>query len=557
MAASPAPLPLFLPDQEHFNVDEIISCAGLITISVSTATTSASCPTCGIRSVHVHSRYYRLLQDLPCQGSAVRIRLRARRYYCRTQHCDRRIFTERFRTIARAYGRQTVRFRDALAAIGYALGGEAGCRLAAQLGFPISADTLLRIISGCSIADVGDVKVLGVDDWAWRRGHRYGTVLVDLERHQPIDLLPDREAGTLAKWLVAHPTVQVISRDRAGAYADAARQGAPDALQVADRFHLFCNLTQAIYRLLERFGTALQKLQSPERLDLKCTTDRAESAAILSAATDTTDNSATLDSQTEGDTPTPDRQTTLFGAVKAAYERGLTKSAIARECNIDRRTVRKYLHMSEPPRRAPRRRRSALDPFREYLNQRWAEGCHNASQLCRELRARGYRGQRSRVKEYVQSWRTRPEPALATRRRTTPNLRLVASWIAKPPERLSRDEQGWVEAAVGSHPHIACAEQLARQFRQVFKDRNTEVLREWLLRAATSGITELIRFASGLERDYDAVAAAVQQPWSNGQVEGHVHRLKLLKRQMYGRSGFSLLRVRVLRFRATSLRTVP
>ena len=129
--------------------------------------------------------------------------------------------------------------------------------------------------------------------------------MVDLERHQPIDLLPDREAGTLAKWLVAHPTVQVISRDRAGAYADAARQGAPDALQVADRFHLFCNLTQAIYRLLERFGTALQKLQSTKRLDLKCTTDRAESAAILSAATDTTDNSATLDSQTEGDTPTP------------------------------------------------------------------------------------------------------------------------------------------------------------------------------------------------------------------------------------------------------------
>jgi transposase len=557
MAASPAPLPLSLPDQQQLDIDEIASCAGTISISVSTAAPSASCPACGTRSVHVHSRYYRLLRDLPCQGSAVRIHLRTRRYYCRTQHCDRRVFTERFPTIARAYGRQTIRFRDALAAVGYALGGEAGCRLAAQLGFPISADTILRIISECSTDDSGNVRVLGVDDWAWRRGHRYGTVLVDLERHQPIDLLPDREAGTLAKWLVAHPTVRVISRDRAGAYADAARQGAPDALQIADRFHLFCNLTQAIHRLLERLGTTLQNLQVPEPMDVQRTADQCESADMVWAGTDPTANSATFHTENPGDTPTPNRQAALFQAVKSAYERGLTKSAIARECSIDRRTVRKYLHMNESPRRAPRRRRSALDPFREYLRQRWTEGCHNASQLCRELRTRGYRGQRSRLKEYVQSWRTKPDPAVATRRRTMPNLRLVALWIAKAPERRSQDEQNWVQAAVRSHPNIACAEQLAQQFRQVFKHRNTEALRQWLSTAASSGITDVIRFASGLQRDYDAVAAAVEQPWSNGQVEGQVHRLKLLKRQMYGRSGFSLLRIRVLRFRATPLRTVP
>lgn len=556
MAASPAPLPLFLPDQQHLDVDEITSCAGMITISVSAARTSAFCPTCGVRSVHVHSRYYRLLRDLPCQGSAVRIRLRARRYYCRAEHCDRRVFTERFPTIARTYGRQTVRFRDALAAVGYALGGEAGCRLAAQLGFPVSADTILRIITECSTAHIGDVKVLGVDDWAWRRGHRYGTVLVDLERHQPIDLLPDREAGTLAKWLVAHPTVRVISRDRAGAYADGARQGAPDALQVADRFHLFCNLTQAIYRLLERLATTLQNLQAPERHD-PCSTDRAESADISTAGIHVAENSATLDTHSQGDSPALDRQTALFETVRAAYNRGLTKSAIAREYGIDHRVVRKYLHMSEPPQRAPRRRRSALDAFREYLKQRWAEGCHNASQLCRELRLRGYSGQRSRVKEYVQSWRTRPEPTPVRRRRVIPNLRVVALWIVKAPDRRSRDEQNWVDAVVGSHPHIACAEELAQGFRQVFKDRNPEHLRAWLLRAATSGIAELSRFTCGLERDYDAVAAAVQYHWSNGQVEGHVHRLKLLKRQMYGRSGFSLLRVRVLRFQLMPAPTVP
>lgn len=429
MAASPAPLPLVLPGQQHLEVDEIASCAGMITISVSASRTSASCPTCGVHSVHVHSRYYRLLRDLPFQGSAVSIRLRARRYYCRVEHRDRRVFTERFPTIARTYGRQTVRFREALAAVGYALGGEAGYRLAAQLGFPVSADTILRIITECSTTDVGDVKVLGIHDWAWRRSHRYGTVLVDLERHEPVDLLPDREAGTLAKWLVAHPTVRVISRDRAGAYADAARQRAPDALQVADRFHLFCNLTQAIYRLLERLATTLQNLQALERQD-PYSTNWAESSDISTSETPVAENSATIDTHNEGDTSAPDRQTTLFEAVSAAYNRGLTKSAIAREYGIDRRTVRKYLRMSEPPQRAPRRRRSALDAFREYLKQRWAEGCHNASQLCRELRLRGYGGQRSRVKEYVQSWRTRAEPAPVRRRRAIPNLRVVALWIA-------------------------------------------------------------------------------------------------------------------------------
>jgi transposase len=440
-----------------------------------------------------------------------------------------------------------------LLAIGYALGGEAGCRLAARLGIESCADTILRVISQtASVESAGDVKVLGVDDWAWRRGHRYGTVLVDLERRQPIDLLPDRESDTLAKWLQAHPTVRIISRDRAGAYAEGARQGAPDAVQVADRFHLFCNLTLALQRVLERLANVLQRVQLAEP---------AGSPSASGDAVEPTSQGISPVIEVAPEVPIKvnrheqqrqqrrEKRKALFEAVRAAYQRGLTKRAIARELGITRTTVRRFLKAGEFPERAPRRRRSELDSFREYLEKRWAEGCHNASQLCRELRQRGYGGQRSRVKDYVQPWRGKSSPPRSKPRRTLPNLRLVAFWLTKPPTQRSPEEQRWVEAVTAGHIQVATAEYLAQQFRTVFKERNSDALKSWLARSLMSEIPELKCFVAGIQRDYEAVVAAVEQQWSNGQVEGQVHRIKLLKRQMYGRGGFLLLRRRVLPFR--------
>ena len=520
-----------------------------------------TCPHCGVHSCHVHSRYCRTLRELPCHGTVVRICLRTHRFYCRVRDCRCRIFTQRLPTVASPYSRQTCRHRDALLAIGYALGGEAGCRLAAQLGIHASADTILRVISqAASCGSAGDVKVLGVDDWAWRRGHRYGTVLVDLERRQPIDLLPDRESDTLAKWLQAHPTVRIISRDRAGAYAEGARQGAPGAVQVADRFHLFCNLTQALQRVLERLASILRRVELTETSGPPAApSDRigAGEPEVQTAKEIAPEAAIKLSQLEQKRQHSREKRRALFEAVRAAHQRGVTKGAIAREFGITRLTIRRYLRAKEFPERAPRQRRSELDSFRGYLEKRWAEGCHNASQLCRELRRQGYGGRRSRVKEYVQPWRASSSPASSKPRRTLPNVRLVAFWLTKPPMQRSPDEQRWVEAVTTSHPQLATAEHLAQQFRQVFKDRDSTALKSWLAKSVASDIPELKRFVAGVQRDYDAVVAAVEQEWSNGQVEGQVHRLKLLKRQMYGRGGFRLLRRRVLPFRTQGSQRSP
>jgi transposase len=550
-----------LPDPKRLHLEYIVAAADAITLVVQSTSPEASCPVCGQRSVRVHSHYRRTLADLPWHGVPVRLQLSCRKFFCDRPDCSRRIFTERLPGIAHPSARRTERVTQALLLIGYALGGEAGARLVAELGMKACADTLLRQIRQAMPSPGGTPKVLGVDDWAFCRGQRYGTLLVDLERRCPVDLLPDRQAETLANWLKEHPGVQIITRDRSWEYARGVTEGAPDALQVVDRFHLLSNLREMLERVIERNRHHLSGIDLPPRSaeGTEPSAGKEPDSRPRQPARRSPAEVATREARYQG-------RLALRQQVQALREQGESILGIAQRLDLNRSTVYRYLR-GQPESGAVRTRHvgSMLDPFLPYLCQRWAEGCHNGSQLWRELRERGYRGSRKMVAVWTQhqreapasttpqKYRASPEAVSAQNQRPEravrsrlPSARRISWFLLRDHASLSAAEQATLTAIHAAAPDLATIQPLVHQFQQLVKERNATAFTAWREQALGSALPELNRFITGLARDREAVEAALTLPWSNGPVEGQVNRLKVIKRQMYGRANFDLLRARVL-----------
>ncbi len=537
MASPPSHVQALLPDPVSLKLKFVQQQdEGRVLIVVGAAGSSARCLGCERPSRSVHSRYSRDLKDLPWQGSTVQMRLEVRRFRCSYGDCSRITFAEPLPLVVRRYGRQTNRFSETLRLIGYVLGGEAGARLSGRLGMLTSPDTVLRRLKNGPSVPVKGVRVVGVDDWAWRKGQSYGTILVDLEQHTPIDLLPERSAESLATWLRLHPGTEVISRDRASMYAEGAARGAPQAIQVADRFHLLCNLTSAVERVLEQKRPALAK---------------SEPVALPVSEPLKTDSVAALPTRTE-ETKERHRQKRLarYNEVVALSRDGMSQQGISRMLHIGRKTVRRFLRAGQFPERAiARRKPPRVNAFKDFLNRRWSEGCHNATTLWHEIQAEGYAGGRSMVACFVAALRTHENRRTVHARQhkaKPPSPRQAAMLLARPPEKLKLDEQQLLAQLTAACPEVSTLHALTQGFANVFRSKQSEALQNWLAEAKASGLPEINRFCDGLLRDAEAVTAAVVLPWSNGQVEGQIHRLKLVKRQMYGRAQFELLRCRVL-----------
>ena len=592
-----------LPDVEGLNLDSWDLEEEALVLEVSSQHSTSSCPGCGNPSDRVHSRYQRQPADLPLMGTVVRWVLTVRRFFCKNPECECRIFTERLPVVLAPYARRTHRLATQQQALAFSLGGEEAARQMFLLGMPTSPDTALRLIRKALEPEVETPRVLGVDDWAKCKGQDYGTILVDLEKHCPVDLLPERSAEAFATWLKAHPGVEIISRDRGNEYIKGATEGAPQAIQVADRWHLLKNLRESLEAMLATKPACLKAAahpcepeapvvsDAPSRISAPLgpidgtasspqdgeeiqDVDREPGASVVLAGEGNPQEAEPVPKVDIEPPPAPRTQAEVQKQARQAqrqerYEtvhqlrgQGASMAEIAQSLKLDRATVRRYLQAEscpQYPERPPQP--SKLDPFKAWIRQRWQDGCHRATQILEEIRAQGYRGGKSILMDWIAS-HLRSKPASSTElegtlapdssgpERTKPakawSARRAAWVLMKVPEKLSLDESRALAQMQQADPEIEAAYDLSQNFAKMLRERTPEALSPWLEAATESGVEALKRYAKGLRQDGEAVKNAVTLKWSNGQTEGQVNRLKLLKRQMYGRANFDLLRKRVL-----------
>ncbi|MFD9575622.1 ISL3 family transposase [Streptomyces sp. NPDC059982] len=486
---------------------------------------TASCPDCELPSSHMHSCYERRLADTPVGDQPVVIALTVRRLYCDNALCGRRTFVEQAAGLTFRYGRRTPASRRVLTVVAVALAGRAGARLAAVLQTRASRTTLLRAIMAVPDPLWAVPKVLRVDDFATRRGRHYGIVLIDCETGRPLDLLPGRDASTLAGWLREHPGAEIICRDRAGTYADGARTGAPNASQVADRFHLWQNLGTAVDATVRLHSTCLK-------------------TAFTSSDGPTSDGDSADATKTMS--PIEARIRERHATIHALLAQGHGIREIARELHMGGNTVRRNARAAVPEQLLTGRhqpRASQLDPYKSHLDKRWAEGHTNAIQLLAELQILGYCGSYQIISDYL---RPRRRQRIRVVPPAPPGIRRITGRMMRHPENLADGEREQFAAVLAHCPELKALHEHVRSFAEILQTRSGQHLKDWITAVRTADVPRLHAFATGLEKDWGAVLQGLSTRWNSGPVEGRVNHIKMVKRQMFGRAKLPLLRKRVL-----------
>ena len=513
---------------------QIISSDG-ITLHLHGKRKTAPCPECFKRSDSVHSCRRRRIQHLPCSGQTLWLVFSVRHWYCRNPACSRKIFAESLAPFAGSHQQSSQALQNLQRQLGLIAGGEAGKRAATAAGLRCSADTLLRRVINTPETKQSGSPHVGIDEWAWHRGHRYGTLIVNLDTHRPLVRLPGRDQRTLATWFRKYPEIQIVSHYRSGVYATAAREGAPQARQVADRWHLLKNIGDAPERMMYRHIPLIRLVAS--ELSPKKSPDPEPSVPAASLR-----RPERLKQQTRK------KRHQRWTEVMALHNKGCSFREISRITGLSRVTVSRWVGSGTFPEMSTRPpKRGLLDPWREWLKEQRESGNYNASRIWREMVARGFTGSETIVRDAVAKWRKGWNPPVTTAVRL-PSVSRVSSWLM--PGRITRDEENYafrfISLMCEKEPELKIAQQLALEFYRILKTQNKSQLSSWFTRVHESGSAEFRRVAAGMEADAAAICEAISSHWSNGVVEGHVNRLKMLKRQMYGRAGFELLRQRVM-----------
>jgi len=548
-----------------------------LTIYLKATQTTALCPGCNQLATKIQSRYQRRLADLNWANCRVQLNLRSRRFFCPTTDCPRRVFCERLPELTQVYARRTNRLTNWLTDLAKALGSRPAARLALKQNLLTSRSSLLRLLAKLELKPYPTPRVVGVDEFALKKGQTYATILVDLEKHQPIEVLADDSSETFGKWLAEHPGIEVISRDRDGSYAKAARKMAPQALQVADRFHILASLRQYVADYFKRTKIWQAAPKPAEKVEvnnigaekppLKSVDLPPLAESSIELATNLKmEHSLTKEAQLKAERY--QNRLSRYQKVRELAEEGLSSREIARELRLDKITINRYLKAEDAQEaigsKPKEPRPSLLDPYKVYLYQRWCEDQPTIKELQQELRSQGYGGSSGPIRAFLAHLRPQPYwsstrtkvraylsntqiPALST---TKPITSRKASWLIflrdKEDETLSEEQRQLLFKTREKNPQNELVYQLVQAFRKIIREKGKEGLGDWLERAKDSKIKELVSFCNGLERDRAAVEAGLSTQYSNGQTEGQVNRVKNIKRQMYGRASFKLLRTRIL-----------
>jgi transposase len=499
-------------------VDSVMQVDEMLVVTARAGIEVATCPLCRSPSRRAHSRYVRQVSDLPCSGRSVCLRVVTRRFCCEAPHCRRRIFAERFdEAVLLVRSRRTSRLDCIVHHLGLALGGRPGASLAKRLMLPVSNDTVLRVVRARARPRTDPLNVVGIDDWAFRRNHSYGTIVCDLERRRIVTLLPDREMATVEAWLAGHPDIRVLSRDRGGGYGEAASKALPCVIQVADRWHLMENASSA-------FLSAVRKSMRPIRAAIGATTINPE---LLTCAERL---------QYEGYL----RREETIAKILALAKDGTAIKQIVRKTGHSRNRVRQVLRGDRGD--VFRTRQSSLDACLPLLDAQWASGCRNAARLWRQLKSDGFRGSQRVVSEWA-TRRRRAEKASDQQLQKVPSARTIARLMTTARDHMSKADTVIIAAIEAGVPTLVAARTLTDRFHMMVRKRTEADLVPWIAAARQSLIAS---FATGITKDIAAVRAALVQPWSNGQTEGQITKLKLVKRQMYGRAKIDLLQARLI-----------
>lgn len=486
------------------------------------------CPRCNERSERVHGHYQRHPYDLPLANWVIQFCLTVKRFYCFNSSCKQKTFGESFEPWLARYAHRSRRLTEKQSCVAKVLSAKASEALLAQLQMAISHDSALKLLRQQALRPIATAKVLGLDDFAIRKGHSYGTILVDLEKHEVIDLLASREAQVVSRWLKQHPDIKIISRDRSQEYKKACDDAAPEAIQVADRWHLLKNLGDSLLPWLERQKHYLVE----EGVALEAKT-RAEQVLI--------------DRENKGK-----QRLRLFTKAKQLQAQGLSQRKIAHKLNLTKSTLSRWLKHGLPG----KTRTSLLDSYLPYLKEQWQAGHSNKQQLYRDIVAQGFQGSQGSVKRYLAALKAGfAEPkqaAKATKKRLRCYSPSEARHLFVGDElALSEADQKRLTRLFKTLAEAKPIYDIVQRFTKLFKsedpdDQVIQAFHVWLDDAKHCAIPELTRFAKGLAYDQAAIEAALILPWSNGQTEGKITKLKLIKRTMYGRANFDLLRQKVL-----------